>query len=147
LDISSGNTISIRLPLDPAFDREKDLVSPLHMMIERADLTGCELSLIDMRMVGAVKGAARLNETLERVMSSVLTDGHLVSRGEGVSSWVHFFLGKCSGDIDEIMKSISDRFLEACRESGEQMIPSLRWETRYSRLSEECPSDAEILNI
>ena len=147
LDISSGNTISIRLPLGPAFDREKDLVSPLHMMIERADFTGSEFCLIDMRMVGASKNDYSMVGKLESVMCSVLSDEHIVSRGEDGSSWVHFIVGKCSEDIEGVMKSVHERFLETCRRSGEQMIPSLRWETRYSRVAGECIPESKILDI
>jgi hypothetical protein len=147
LEISSGNTISIRLPLEPSFDREKDLVSPLHMMMERADFSGSEFCLIDMRMVGAPDNATGMVGTLEKVMWSVLTGEHIVSKGEDGSSWVHFIVGKCSGDIEGVMKSVHEKFLEACRRSGEQMIPSLRWETRYSRVAGECIPESEILDI
>ena len=147
LDISSGNTISIRLPLEPTFDREKDLVSPLHMMIERADLTGSEFCLIDMRMVGASNDAIRMVGTLESVMCSVLSDEHVVSKGEDGSSWVHFIVGKCPEDIENVMRNVHEKFHEACRRSGEQMIPSLRWETRYSRVAGACIPESEILDI
>jgi hypothetical protein len=147
LEISSGNTISIRLPLEPAFDREKDLVSPLHMMIERADFTGSEFCLIDMRMVGAPNDNPAVTGTLERVMCSILTEEHIVSRGEDGSSWVHFIVGKCIDDIEGIMKNVHEKFIETCRRSGEQMIPSLRWETRYSRVAGECVPESEILDI
>jgi len=147
LDISSGNTISIRLPLEPAFNREKDLVSPLHMMIERADLTGSEFCLVDMRMVGASGEVTKMIGMLESVMCSVLSDEHVVSKGEDGSSWVHFIVGKCPGDIDGIMSNLQEKFHETCRRSGEQMIPSLRWETRYSRVAGECIPESEILNI
>ena len=147
LEISSGNTISIRMPLEPSFDREKDLVSPLHMMMERADFTGSEFCLIDMRMVGSPDDLQSMTETLESVMCSVLTDEHVVSKGEDGSSWVHFIVGKCPEDIEDVMKSVHDKFLDACRRSGEQMIPSLRWETRYSRVAGECVPESEILDI
>lgn len=148
LEISSGNTISIRMPLEPSFDREKDLVSPLHMMMERADFTGSEFCLIDMRMVGAAdSNIPSLTVTLESVMCSVLTEEHVVSKGEDGSSWVHFIVGKCPDDIEDVMKSVHEKFLDACRRSGEQMIPSLRWETRYSRVAGECVPESEILDI
>ncbi len=147
LEISSGNTISIRLPLKPSFDREKDLVSPLHMMMERADFSGSEFCLIDMHMVGTSDSASELVGTLEKVMCSVLTGEHMISKGEDGSSWVHFIVGKCPDDIEGVMKSVHDKFLEACRRSGEQMIPSLRWETRYSRVAGECIPESEILDI
>jgi hypothetical protein len=147
LEISSGNTISIRLPLEPTFNREKDLVSPLHMMIERADLTGSEFCLTDMRMLGASDDVTRMVGTLESVMCSVLADEHVVSKGEEGLSWVHFIVGRCSEDIEDIMRSVHDKFQETCRRSGEQMIPSLRWETRYSRVAGECIPESEILDI
>jgi hypothetical protein len=56
-------------------------------------------------------------------------------------------VGRCPEDIDEIMKRVQDKFHETCRRSGEQMIPSLRWETRYSRVAGECIPESEILDI
>jgi hypothetical protein len=147
LEISSGNTISIRLPLEPQFDREKDLVSPLHMMIERADFTGSEFCLLDMRMVGTDEILGGLAGTLESVMCSVLSEEHVVSRGEDGSSWVHYIVGKCPDDIEDVMRGVHEKFAEACRRSGEQMIPSLRWEVRYSRVAGECVPESEILAI
>jgi hypothetical protein len=147
LEISSGNTISIRLPLDPGFDREKDLVSPLHMMIERADLTGSEFCLIDMRMIGSCDDVRKMTGTLESVMYSILSDEHVISKGEDGSSWVHFIVGKCPEDIETVMRSMHEKFIDTCRSSGEQMIPSLKWETRYSRVAGECIPESEILDI
>jgi hypothetical protein len=147
LEISSGNTISLKLPLEPQFDREKDLVSPLHMMIERADFTGSEFCLIDMRMVGSGEVFSGLTGTLESVMCSVLSEEHVVSRGEDGSSWVHFIVGKCPEDIDAVMRGVHLKFADACRVRGEQMIPTLRWETRYSRVAGECIPESELLDF
>ena len=119
----------------------------LHMMMERADFTGSEFCLIDMRMVGVPDSDTVMVHTLEKVMCSVLTEEHVISKGEDGSSWVHFILGKCPEDIEGIMKSLHEKFHEACRMSGEQMIPSLRWETRYSRVAGECIPESEILDI
>jgi len=139
LEVSPGNTISLTLPLDPPFDREKDLVSPLHMMIERADLTGGEFGLVDLRLHGA-NGAvgARAVAALEKVMNSFISDEHVISRGERDRSWSHFITGRCPEEIEEMMRSIQERYLEACRSSGEEMIPSVHWEIRYSRVAGEC---------
>jgi hypothetical protein len=145
LDVSPGNTISLTLPLDPQFDREKDLVSPLHMMIERADLTGGEFGLVDLRLHGA-SGAvgARAVAALEKVMNAFISDEHVISRGERDCSWSHFITGRCPDAIEEIMRSIQERYLEACRSSGEEMIPSVHWEIRYSRVAGECQPVAGI---
>jgi hypothetical protein len=98
-------------------------------------------------MVGAPDGFNGMVGTLEKVMCSVVTEEHVVSKGEDGSSWVHFIVGKCPDDIEDVMRSVHERFLEACRRSGEQMIPSLRWETRYSRVAGECVPESEILDI
>jgi hypothetical protein len=84
---------------------------------------------------------------LESVMCSVLSDEHVVSKGEDGSSWVHFIIGKCPADIEGIMRNVQEKFHETCRRSGEQMIPSLRWETRYSRVAGDCIPESDILNI
>ena len=145
LDVSPGNTISLTLPLDPPYDREKDLVSPLHMMIERADLTGGEFGLVDLRLHGATGSAgARAVAALEKVMGAFMSDEHVISRGERECSWSHFITGKCPDEVVEVMRSIQERYLEACRSSGEEMIPSVHWEIRYSRVAGECQPVAGI---
>lgn len=145
LEISPGNTISLTLPLDPPFDREKDLVSPLHMMIERADLTGGEFGLVDLRLHGASGAAgARAVAALEKVMNAFISDEHVISRGERERSWSHFITGRCPEQVEEIMRSIQERYLESCRGSGEEMIPSVHWEIRYSRVAGECQPVAGI---
>ena len=125
--------------------REKDLVSPLHMMIERADLTGGEFGLVDLRLHGA-SGAvgARAVAALEKVMNAFISDEHVISRGERDCSWSHFITGRCPEEIEGIMRSIQERYLEACRSSGEEMIPSVHWEIRYSRVAGECQPVAGI---
>jgi hypothetical protein len=140
LDISSGNTISLILPFAPHFDREKDLVNPLHMMIERADLTGGEFNLVDLKMIGDIGGKSRCMNILEKVMCAFLSEEYVVSRGEKDVSWSHFIVNKCPDDVEKVMRAIHDRFMDACRHSSEQMIPTLKWDTRYSRNAGDCAS-------
>lgn len=136
LDISRGSTICLTLPLDPPFDREKDLVGPLHMMTERADLTGGRLGLVELRLVGATGAAgARAVATLEKVMSAFVRDEHVVARGERAHTWSHFVTGRSLEELDRTMQAIQRRFLDALGSGGEEMIPSLRWEMRYNRSS------------
>ena len=56
-------------------------------------------------------------------------------------------LGLRTQRVETMMCGIHERFVDTCRRSGEQMIPALRWETRYSRVAGECVPEAEILNI
>ncbi|MCK4237094.1 MAG: hypothetical protein KAX38_08225, partial [Candidatus Krumholzibacteria bacterium] len=52
IDIDSKDKISLFLPINPPFNREKDLVYPIHMMMERAELTGGEFHIAALKMVG-----------------------------------------------------------------------------------------------
>jgi hypothetical protein len=106
-----------------------------------------EFSLIDMRMAGVPDGKSEMAAVLEKVMCSILSEEHIVSKGENGASWVHFIIGAGSEGIEEVLRGVQERFSEACRRSGEQVIPSLRWETRYSRVMGECVSESEILDI
>lgn len=145
IDVSPGNTISIILPLDPLFDREKDLVNPLQMMVQRTELTGSELVMVDLRMIGDGAESSRHVTMMERVMSSFVSENHIISKGEQDRSWAHFISGLCREDVEEVMQGIHDKFVEACRMSGEERISPLKWSIRYSRTGGDCIASSEVL--
>jgi len=137
LEISEHNSISLLIPMDPPFDREKDLVHNLHNMTEKAELTGGELHLADLRMVGINDGGVHFTGILEDSLCAVMQHHGVVAKGEQPFSYSVFFLNRSLDSIDDIMATIRDRFSRLCRERGEEIYPSLRWDIRYSRRCEE----------
>lgn len=135
VEINPRNTISLLLPMDPPFNHEKDLIHPLHMMMERAELTGGEFHLVDVRMVGMVDGGTRFMKLLERSICRGICTNSMVSKGEEPLSYSFFVINSSFNEVSSIMRGIHDRFVRSCRESGEEIYPSLRWEIRYSRKS------------
>lgn len=139
LEISEHNSISLLIPMDPPFDREKDLVHNLHNMTEKAELTGGELHLADLKMVGINDGGVHFTGILEDSLCAVMQHHGVVAKGEQPSSYSVFFLNRSLDSIDDIMSGIRDRFTRLCRERGEEIYPSLRWDIRYSR---QCEADS-----
>lgn len=134
LQISPGNTISLAIPLDPAFDKEKDLVHPLHMMIERADIMGAELSLVDLSITGMEEIPARFRTILEKCLFHHLDGDMVVSTGEKDSSYSLFVNSRSAEEIECLLSEVKADFLQTCRDSGEEVYPSLHWDIRYSRI-------------
>ena len=135
VEINPRNTISLLLPMDPPFNHEKDLIHPLHMMMERAELTGGEFHLVDVRMVGMVDGGTRFMKLLEKSICKGVCSNGIVSKGEEPMSYSFFVINRSCDEVRKIMQSIRERFVISCRGSGEEIYPSLRWEIRYSRNS------------
>ena len=144
IEIHERNAISLLLPLDPPLDHEKDLVHPLHMMLERADLSGGEFHLANLRMVGVMDGSVRFTKILEECLCALVSQDGLVSRGEEPISYSIFFVNKSADDVVDVMKCIHERFKKSCRERGEEIYPSIRWEIRYSRT--QCSAEQPVEN-
>ena len=123
--------------MDPPFDREKDLVHNLHNLTEKAELTSGELHLADLKMVGINDGGVHFTGILEDSLCSVMQHHGVVAKGEQPFSYSLFFLNRSLDSLDDIMVSIRDRFTRLCRERGEEIYPSLRWDIRYSRRCDE----------
>jgi signal transduction histidine kinase len=132
IDIDSKDTVSLLIPFDPPFNREKDLVHPIHVMIERAGLTGCQFHLTAMKMVGEMTFDGRFTKQLEECLCrSICSDG-MVSKGEEPLSYSIFVINRSPAEVAEMMKGIHQHFMRVCSESGEEIYPSIRWEVRYS---------------
>lgn len=133
MEICPGNSISLLLPVHPPYDREKDLVHPLHMMTERAELSHGEFNLVSMKMVGVVDGDFRFTRFLESSLCTCICDDGIVSRGEEACSYSIFFTNRSRDEVAGILRDVQDRFARSCRQSGEEIYPSIRWEIRHSR--------------
>jgi CheY-like chemotaxis protein len=133
IELSRSGTISLLLPIDPPFNREKDLVHPLLMMAERAELMNGEFHLVTLRMVGMIGDHERVAGLLDRSLCKCVCRDGIVSRGEEPASYSIFFIDKTREEIEAVMKSVQERFERSCSESGEEFFPSVRWEIRCSR--------------
>lgn len=131
--ISRENTISLLLPLHPEFDREKDLVLPLHMMTERAELEGREFHLASLRMIGVIDDEVRFTKMLETTLCTYICEDGIISRGEEPLSYSIFIINRTGDEVMDMMRCVHERFLRSCRESGDEIYPSIRWDIKYSR--------------
>lgn len=133
MEMCHGDSINLLLPVHPPFDREKDLVHPLHMMTERAELDHGEFNLVSLRMVGVIDDDLRFTRFLESSLCACICDGGIVSRGEEPCTYSIFFANRSREEIDGVLREVQNRFARSCRQSGEEIYPSIRWEIRHSR--------------
>ncbi len=135
IEINNQNSISLLIPMDPRFDREKDIVHNLHSLMERSELTGCELHMVELKIVGVTDGGVHFTGILEESLCSSISSGDVVSKGEEPHSYSIFVMNKSEEQLDVMMRSIHDRFSKLCSERGEEIYPSMRWEVKYSKPS------------
>jgi DNA-binding response OmpR family regulator len=139
---SDRDGFHLRLPASPALDREKDLVHPLHMMIERSRLRRVPLHVVSVRMAGARADAASFNRLFESGLCSLRgTEEWVVARGWEPGGYDVIVAGASRERVDEAMESVRERFARRCGERGEELYPAIRWEIRYSREA-DAPGDA-----
>jgi CheY-like chemotaxis protein len=135
IEINNQNSISLLVPMDPQFDREKDIVHNLHSLTERSELTGCELHLVELRIVGVTDGGVYFTGILEESLYSSISSCDIVSKGEEPYSYSIFVMNRSKDELDTLLRSIRDRFSRLCCERGEEIYPSIRWEVKYSKPS------------
>jgi DNA-binding response OmpR family regulator len=135
---------SLSLPLNPPFDRDKDLVHPLHMMIERSKLDRIPLHIVSARMVGA---SADTRDFARLFASSLCAlggpDEWVVLRRREPGAYDVLVSGVSRERIDEVMERLRARFTRCCRERGEELYPAIRWEIRYSHEPESSGGPVE----
>ncbi len=136
--------LHLRLPASPPLDREKDLVHPLHMMLERSRLRRVPLHVVSVRMAGARADAGSFNRLFESDLCSLRgTEEWLVARGGEPGSYDVIVAGASRERVDEAMESVRERFERRCAERGEELYPAIRWEIRYSREADEAGAAPE----
>ena len=127
------DTFCLRLPANPPFDRGKDLVNPLHMMIERSKLNRVPLHIVSTRMAGASSDARKFARLFESNLCALCgNDEWIVVRGWEPGNFDVLVVGSSRERIDDAMESLRERFARCCRERGEELYPAIRWEIRYS---------------
>ena len=137
-------TFCLRLPANPPFDRGKDLVNPLHMMIERSKLNSIPLHIVSTRMAGASSGIRKFTRLFESNLCALCRDDEwIVVRGSEPGNFDMLVVGVSRERIDEAMESLRERFARCCRERGEELYPAIRWEIRYSHEPDAAGETAE----
>jgi hypothetical protein len=137
--VAPNDALRLRLPAAPSFDKDRDLIHPLHMMLERSDLERTAFHLVSMRLYGAVPDARRFSRLLETNLCALFgKDDWLVAREESPDRFALFVTGASQAQIEEAMKSLRERFANCCRERGEELYPAIRWEITYSREAGAC---------
>ena len=142
------DTFCLRVPLDPPFDQGKDLVHPLHMMIERAKLDRVPLHIISTRMAGAASDSRKFARLFESSLCALCgKDEWVVVRGREPGEFDVLVAGASRERIDGAMQSLRERFSGCCRERGEELYPAIRWEIRYSREADASGEPVECAMI
>ena len=132
--VTASGALHMRLPLEPPFDRERDLVHPLHMMLERSGLERTSLHLVSIRLQGALPGGRGFARLLEANLCALFGKDHwLVVRGDGPGCFAVVVTGASVAQIGDAMESLRERFAHRCRERGEELYPAIRWKIVYSR--------------
>jgi FixJ family two-component response regulator len=142
---AAAGSLRLRLPAEPAFDRGRDLVHPLHIMLERSGLEGAPFHLVSMRLAGEGADHGRFQKLLETNLCALFgREGWLISRGETPGSYTLFSVGETRERVAEAVEHLRTRFSRCCRERGEELYPAVRWDIRYSRESCAGPGPREI---
>jgi DNA-binding response OmpR family regulator len=137
---TARGALRLLIPAEPSFNREKDLVHPLHVMLERAELGKIEFHHVSVRMTGTAIEAPRFGQLLAGNLSALFCEEDaIVSRGEEPSSFNAFVVGASRARIHDAMEGLRERFAHSCRERGEELYPSIRWEITYSREAGSAP--------
>lgn len=132
--VTATGALRVRLPLEPSFDREKDLVHPLHLMLERSGLEQVSLHLVSIRLHGANVGARKFLRIFEASLCALFgKDRWFVARREEPEHFSVFVTGASREEIGRAMESLQERFGRRCRERGEELYPIIQWEIVYCR--------------
>jgi DNA-binding response OmpR family regulator len=145
---SDRDAFCLRLPVNPPFDRGKDLVHPLHMMIERSKLDRVPLHIVSARMAGASSDARKFTRLFESSLCALRgKDEWTVVQGCEPGTYDVFVVGASRERIDDAMETLRERFALCCADRGEELYPAIRWEIRYSHEPEASGEAAECAMI
>ncbi len=134
----------LRLPSNPPFERGKDLVHPLHMMIERSKLNGVSLNIVSARLTGVSSDARKFTRLFESSLCALCgKDEWTVVQGCEQGNYDVLVVGASRERIDGEMAGLRERFARSCRERGEELYPAIRWEIRYSHEPDASGETAE----
>jgi DNA-binding response OmpR family regulator len=143
-EVAARDAVRLSIPADPPFSRDRDLVHPLHLMIERSELERGEFHMASVRLVGAVRAECRFKRLFAATLCAIFSaDGCVVSKGEEPLSYSVFIAGMPHERVVEMLERLQRRFMLACQELGEELYPSIRFEIAYHH----SPGDAAQPNV
>ncbi|MBN2070525.1 MAG: hypothetical protein JW814_03620 [Candidatus Krumholzibacteriota bacterium] len=133
LKISRGNTITLSIPLDPPFERKKDLIHPLHMMIERADISNAHFCLVDISLSCVAAERQYYSDLLLRCLMAKTGSDGVISRSEKDSNYSLFLSGWEIDKVVSTMREIRSLMIEVSRGRGDEDSVDLHWEIKFER--------------
>jgi len=133
LKISGEDAVKLYIPLNPGFDREKDLVNPLKFVGEKSELENKELIMARVKMIGAGAKADKFRRILQDNLYSIMPDDALISKAEEPWDYNIFLLGVSEDDVQNLFSSLIKKFQKSCMESWEEIYPTLKWDISYRR--------------
>jgi CheY-like chemotaxis protein len=131
-EVAARDAVRLSIPGDPEFDRDRDLVHPLHMMLERAEIEKGEFHMATVRLVGAVRERRRFSRLFAEALCAVFSgDRSIVVKAEEPLSYSVLVAGLTHEHVTEMLGGLQKAFAAGCRERGEELYPSVRWEIAY----------------
>lgn len=153
MSFPDSSSIRLAIPAGCRYDKESDLVEPLHIMLERARLTNSEFSLISVRSIGGIGDRDAFEKKLARSLVELFSgEKNLVSQGELQGEFSLFCVGKPVDEVEKTMESLRSDLSRWSAQIGNELHPTLRWQVVYhrdaSQLQEDfaCPSLEFLVN-
>jgi len=131
--VSSKDAIKLYIPLNPEFDREKDLVNPLKFMGEKSELENRELIMARVKMIGAGAKAEKFRRILQDNLYSIMPVDSMISKAEEPWDYNIFILGLSEERVRELFGELMRKFQKSCMDSWEEIYPTLKWDISYRR--------------
>ncbi len=134
LSVGINCEISLSIPEDPPFDREKDLVHPLHVISEKAQIEGKPFSLVHLGLRGR-GGLFRDNQIVRKTLCEILgseTDC-FVSKGEEPFSYLIFLVDKTRWEINSLFESIEKNYSDTLLNRYGAAASSLEWKIKLQK--------------
>ncbi len=132
LSFPDRETVRAALPARFPYDRELDLVQPLHLMLERARLSNAEFNLVSVRAAGGLGARDAFGRMIADSLPALFAgEEALVAQGDKPLSFALFTAGIARSRIAEAMEDLRERLARSAREQGDEVHPTLRWEISY----------------
>jgi hypothetical protein len=149
MSVNEGK-ITIIIPVDPDFDREKDLVHPLHVMLEQTRIEKKKFRLVNLKIDKNIQDVKRKDELLKRILSDVkgMEKDCFIVMDEEPFSYLIFFIDRSKKEIERMMKIVIDQFTELCGISTKEGRSAVSWDVKFQNCLElNNDTDPRLLNV
>ncbi len=143
------NKITIIIPINPDFDREKDLVHPLHVMLEQTRIEKKKFRLVNLKICKNIQDVKGKNELLKRILSDVkgIEKDCFIVMDEEPFSYLIFFIDRSKKEIEKMIKIVIDQFAESCGISTQEGRSAVSWDIKFQNCLElDNDNDPKFLN-